>query len=191
MNSYTKYLPVKSVLEDLFGSEAWYELKESNHVKTWRKYAEKTFKAVELSISDSVEIYDQEWMAEISQRLSRGLKELKLAHSIDEVLGVLAGTMIALSFTQIGHMPMRRGTPGPYPLRKGEWRLNGFRTAAYLQTKVQKEDRFLSIQRREIGFDRQFDLVAEYRASRSKLAYSEWCSQKLEAGGMDTTPSPR
>jgi len=180
MNEYTKYLSVKSALEDLFGSGAWYAPKESNHLGTWRKYADRTLKAVELSVRDSVEIYDDEWMQEVSRCLQNGKKDLDLADSIDEIVGVLAGTMIEMSFIQLGHMPRRKGTPGPYPLRKGEWKMNGFRSVAYLQTREQKEDRFLSLQRKEVGFDRQLDLMAEYRSSKSKLPYSEWCAKKSE-----------
>lgn len=178
MNAYTKYLPLKSALEDLFGSDAWYALKESNHLGTWRKYAERTLRAVDLSIRDSVEIYDDEWMEEASSCLRQGMEQLKSANAIDEVVGVLAGTMIEMSFIQLGHMPRRKGKQGPYPLRKGEWRLSGFRSVAYFQTKAQKEDRFLSVQRCRIGFDKQFDLMTEYRRSKSKLAYSEWCAQR-------------
>jgi hypothetical protein len=178
VNAYTKYLPLKSALEDIFGCDAWYALKESNHLGTWRKYAKRTLRAVELSIKDSVEIYDDEWMEEISSRLHKGIDQLKLANAIDEVVGVLAGTMIEVSFIQLGHMPQRKGKQGPYPLRKGEWRLSGFRSVAYFQTRAQKEDRFLSAQGRSIGIDEQFDLMAEYRRSKSNLAYSEWCVQR-------------
>lgn len=178
MNAYTKYLPLKSALEDLFGSDAWYALKESNHLGTWRKYAERTLKAVELSIKDSVEIYDDEWMGEVSSCLRQGMEHLKLANAIDEVVGVIAGTMIELSFTQLGQMPRRKGKQGPFPLRKGDWQLNGYRSVAYFQTKAQKEDRFFTLQRRKIGFDEQFDRMAEYRRSKSKLTYSEWCGQR-------------
>lgn len=181
MNAYTKYLPFKSALEDLFGRDAWYALKESNHLGTWRKYAERTFKAVELSIKDTVQVYDEEWMLDVTSCLNRGKEQLKLATAIDDVVGVVAGTMIEMSFLQIGHMPRRKGRSGPYPLRSGEWRFNGFRSVAYLQTKTQKEDRFLALQRRELGFDEQFDLMAEYRRSKSKLAYSEWCADRAQS----------
>lgn len=188
MNEYTKYLPFKSALEDLFGSDAWYALKESNHLGTWRKYAEKTFKAVELTIRDSVQIYDDEWMLDVTSCLSRGKDQLKLATSIDDIVGVVAGTMIEMSFLQIGHMPRRKGKPGPYALRPGEWRFDGFRSVAYLQTKTQKEDRFLSLQRRELGFDEQFDLMSEYRRSKSKLAYSEWCAHRAQTQAPINSP---
>jgi hypothetical protein len=119
VNAYTKYLPLKSAIENLFGRDAWYALKESNHLGTWRKYAEKTLKAVELSIKDSVEIYDSDWMEEVSSCLHEGMAQLKLADAIDDVVGVLAGTMLEMSFLQLGHMPRRKGRLGPYPLRKG------------------------------------------------------------------------
>ena len=178
MNAYTKYLPLKSAIENLFGRDAWYALKESNHIGTWRKYAARTLKAVELSIKDSIEIYDTDWMEEVSSCLREGMAQLKLAEAIDDVVGVLAGTMLEMSFLQLGHMPRRKGRSGPYPLRKGDWRLNGFRSVVYLQTKGQKESRFLSLQRREIGFDAQFDLMSEYRRSKSELSYPEWCAQR-------------
>jgi hypothetical protein len=47
-----------------------------------------------------------------------------------------------------------------------------------VQTPAQREALFLSKQRREIGFDAQFDLEAEYRRSKSKLPYSAWCAQR-------------
>jgi hypothetical protein len=180
VNAYTKFLPLKSAIEDLFGRDAWYALKESNHVGTWRKYADRTLRAVELSIKETVEVYDAEWMEEVTSSLREGMKQLKSADAIEDIVGVLAGTMIEVSFLQLGHMPRRKGKPGPYPLRKGKWRFNGFRSVVYTQTKEQKEDRFLSLQRRRIGFDQQFDLMAEYRRRKSDLSYPEWCVGKEE-----------
>jgi len=183
MNAYTKYLPLKSAIEDLFGRDAWYALKESNHLGTWRKYAERTFKAVELSIEDTVEVYDPEWMEAVSSCLTKGMEQLKLVDAIDDVVGVVAGTMVEMSFLQIGYMPRRKGKSGPFPLRKGEWRFNAFRSVAYFQTRSQKENRFVSVQRAKIGFDAQFDLMAEYRRSKSELEYPEWCAVKNKSKG--------
>lgn len=183
MNTYTKYIPLKSTVEDLFGSDAWYALKESNHLGTWRKYAERIFKAVELSIKDSVEVYDPEWMDAVILCLRNGMENLNFASEIDDVIGVIAGTMVEMSFLQIGHMPRRKGRKGPFPLRKGEWRFNGFRSVVYLQTEKQRENRFLATQREKIGFDAQFDLISEYRSSKSVLSYPAWCDEKGVSGG--------
>jgi hypothetical protein len=183
VNAYVKYLPFKSAVEDLFGRDAWYALKESNHLPTWRKYAGKVLRAVELSIRDTVEIYDDEWLEQVTVRLRQGSEQVAQADAIDEVIGVVAGTMIEVSFLQIGSMPRRKGKSGPFLLRRGEWRFNGFRSVAYLQTKAQEDDVFLAAQRRKLGFEKELDLQAEHRASRSKLSYAEWCRQKKGTKG--------
>ncbi|MCF8720736.1 hypothetical protein [Nitrospina gracilis] len=177
MNEYSKYLILKSSIENLFGSDAWYALKESNHLKTWRKYAEKTLKAIELSIKDTVEIYDEEWMQEIEKNIQRGIEGIKLRKSIDEIIAVLCGTLINISFLQIGQIPGKKGSSHKYPLKKGKWRLNSYRQVIYLQTKAQKEDLFMDNQRSEIGSERQMQLLNEYYLSKSKLKYSEWCNE--------------
>ncbi len=67
MNRYSKYIPVKSAIENLFGKKAWYALKESNSVPTWKKYAEKTLKAIRVSIHQTVKHCDNEWLCEIDE----------------------------------------------------------------------------------------------------------------------------
>lgn len=181
MNTYSKYLILKSAIENLFGSQAWYSLKESNHVPTWRKYAEKTLKSIEISIKDTVDIYDEEWILEIEKNIQRGINALKHQKNIDEIVATLAGTLITVSFLQIGHMPRRKGNQHKFTLRKGNWRLNPYRQVVYLQTKEQKERLFLDKQIRAIGFEAQQDLQSEYRSSKSKLSYAEWCQQHEEA----------
>jgi len=149
MNEYAKYMILKSAIEDIFGSEAWYSLKESNHIPTWRKYAEKTLKAIEFSIKDTIEIYDDEWVHEIEENIQRGVKSLKGQDSIDEIIATLAGTLINVSFLQIGHMPSRKGSNRKYSMRKGKWCFNAYRQVAYLQTKEQKENIFFDKQRKK------------------------------------------
>ena len=175
VNEYSKYLPLKSVMEDVFGAEAWYALKESNHIPTWRKYAEKLLKSIEFSIKDTVEIYDQEWMQEIEDCIHYGLSSLKTSNAIDEIIAVLAGVLANISFLQIGHMPRRKGTREKPSFRKGNWKFNGFRSVVYLQTPEQKENLFLHNQYSKIGFQKQQDLRGQHHRSKSKLPYSEWC----------------
>jgi hypothetical protein len=139
VNTYTKYLTLKSAMEDLFGSEAWYALKESNHLGTWRKYARRTLRAVEVAVKDTVQVYDEEWLREVCECLERGNKAIGTAATIDDVVGVIAGTLVEVSFLQIGFMPRRKGRARKYPVRKGEWKFDGFRSVAYLQTNEQRE----------------------------------------------------
>ena len=181
MNAYSKYLPLKSAIEDLFGRDAWYALKESNHLGTWRKYAQRTLRAVELSVKDTVEIYDENWLVELCLRIDRAVEEIMAAEAIDEIISIIAGTMIEVSFLQVGLMPRRKGHTGRYPLRKGRWKLNAYRTVVYLQTKAQKEALFWSKQQKRIGFDNQLTLHGQYRKSKSNLSYSEWCAEREES----------
>jgi hypothetical protein len=178
VNAYTKYLTLKSAIEDLFGSEAWYALKESNHLGTWRKYGERTLRAVEIAVKDTVEVYDEEWLSELCECVGRGIEAIRTADAIDEVVGAIAGTLVEVSFLQIGLMPRRKGRSGKYPVRKGKWKLNAYRSVAYLQTSEQREARFWGKQQKLIGFDDQLTLHAEYRKSKSKLPYSAWCAER-------------
>lgn len=185
MNSYTKYIGVKSVMEDLFGSDAWYALKETNHVPTWRKYADKTLRTVRLAITDTVEICDPEWLDNVCTCIDEGIARLKSQKEIDEIIGVLAGTMIEVSFWQVGNMPRRKGRKVRPTLRQGSWNLNGHRSVIYLQTKKQREAQFIAEQRRKIGFEAQLDLQAEHRRSKSPLSYLEWCGQQQGSATPD------
>jgi hypothetical protein len=181
MNQYTKYLVLKSVMENIFGADAWYALKESNHVPTWRKYAAKILNAIEFSIKDTVEIYDEEWLNQIQHEIQRGLEAMKHSEAIDEIIAVLAGVLINVSFLQIGFMPKRSGTQTKFSLRKGNWKFNAYRSVIYLQSKEQKENQFLSSQKILIGFEEQQNLLSEHFRSKSKLPFSEWCTSQKKA----------
>lgn len=174
-NEYSKYLVLKSAIEELFGNDAWYALKESNHFPTWRKYAIKTLQAVRVAISTSVDVCDDKWREEINQLLADGITEIKKEQNIDEIIATLAGTLVRISFTQIGLMPNRKGTPKSVTLHKDVWRLNSFRSVIYTQTREQKERLFWREQQSEIGFNAQLDIHTEYRQSQSSAPYSEWC----------------
>ena len=76
---------LKSAIEDLFGSNAWYALKESNHIPTWRKYAINTIRAIELSIKDTIEIYDEDWISQIEECVLRGKSEINRQKSLAKV----------------------------------------------------------------------------------------------------------
>lgn len=166
---------LKSVMEDVFGTNAWYALKESNHIPTWRKYAQKLLESIEFSIKDTVEIYDEEWMQQIEDCIHRGSSLLKSSDEIDEIIAVLAGVLANVSFLQIGHMPRRKGDKKSPSFRKGNWKFDSFRSVVYLQTKEQQETLFLHNQYTRIGFEKQQDLRSEHYRSKSKLPYSEWC----------------
>lgn len=180
MNEYSKFLFLKSTIEELFGRKAWYELKESNYVPTWRKHIINTLKAVKISIHDTVKYCDNDWIKEIEQIVERGIELAKQGKSIDELISILAGCMTAISFMQIGLMPHRKGLDKKIALRKGNWNLSKYRTVVYLQTDEQKESLYMNKQQKKIGYEKQMELRREYFMSGSKMTYPEWCENHLD-----------
>ena len=181
MNRYSKYLPVKSAIENLFGERAWYALKESNSVSTWRKYTEKTLKAIQFSIHQTVKHCDREWLSEIDEKIENSFAQSKACRGIDELIAVLAGTFINLSFLQIGYMPHRSGSKRNFMLRKHFWDMSHHRNVVYLQSKEQRESLFLGKQQQKLGIEEQLRIQREYKASKSNLSYSEWCEKNEKA----------
>ena len=177
MNEYQKYIVLKSAIEDLFGSDAWYALKESNSISVWRKYITKTLKAIQLSLLETVKVYDRDWLSNIDHDIDRGITLVKSITEIDELIAVLAGILIRVSFQQVGMMPSRKGSREKFPLRKGSWELSEYRSVQYVQCEEQRERMFWSKQQREIGFQKQMDLWSEYRKSGSKHSFSDWCKE--------------
>ncbi len=178
MNEYSKYIFLKSAVEDLFGSRAWYDLKESKSISVWRRYIEKTLKAIMLSIHTSVKYYDSDWIDEVDETIERGIDSLKKLKTIDELIAVLAGTLINISFLQIGLMPSRKGSDKKVTLRKSNWDLTRFRTVIYLQSSEQLESLFWSKQQKIIGSQNQIELYDKFRKTNSRLSYSNWCKKQ-------------
>lgn len=177
-NKYTKFLEFKGVVENLFGSDAWYALKESNHIPTWRSYCSKVLKSLGLAVDDTVNVCDESWKREVKRILESGIDSLRKAKEIDEMIGIVAASVIEVSFLQLGLMPRRKGNDLKVSLRKGTWKLDAFRSVQYVQSEVQKEQLFLSEQQHWIGFKRQLELQAEYRHSGSNDKYADWCAER-------------
>ena len=161
-------------IENLFGNNARQALEGSNSLTTWKKYTQKTIKAVAISIQQTVQHCDKEWLAEVNKTTNNGLEKLNTCKTIDDVLAVLAGTFINLSFLQIGFMPQSRSKK-KISLRKNEWELSDFRSVIYLQSVKQREACFWHVQQQEMGFQRQMVLRDKYRVSHTPLQYMEWC----------------
>ena len=175
MNEYSKYLSLKSSIENLLGTEAWYALKESESVSTWRKYLGKVLKALRVSIHETVQICDDDWLSEVDALVEQGLGSLKRQRSIDELISCMAATLLNVSFLQTGFLPRRKSSFNSVSLRKENWRHDSFRQVVYLQTPKQRESLFWSKQQKKLGVDKQMETFRRYRLSQSKLRYSEWC----------------
>jgi len=175
MNEYSKYLSLKSSIENLLGRDAWYALKESESISTWKKYLGKALKALRVSIHETVQICDDDWMSEVDYQIDEGLEDIKRAKSIDEIISCLAATLLNVSFLQTGLLPRRKGSVNSVSLRKEKWKHDVYRQVVYLQTPKQRESLFLSKQQKKIGVQAQMELFREYRRSGSELPYPEWC----------------
>jgi len=164
---------LKSAIEDLLGNRAWVELKETTSTTTWRRYVLKLFDAIELSVGTTVLIKDEAWSQEVRANLDHGRELTRIAESPEDAIAALSATLLRQVFLQLGSAPSRK-TASAVPLKPQHWDFSGFRSVQYVQSPRQKEDLFLSNQRRAIGFEAQIDLQAEYRQSASKLPYSAW-----------------
>lgn len=173
-----KNIFLKGTIESLFGKEAWDDLKESGCLSTWKRNTKKTFKAVRISIEQTVHHYDKEWLDAIKNTINEGGERVRICKSVDEVIAVLAGTFINLSFLQIGFMPQRRGEK-KISLRKSEWELSDFRSVIYLQSVKQREACFWHVQQKEMGVKTQRELRDKYRVSKTPLSYMEWCELQV------------
>lgn len=168
---------LKSSIEDLLGNRAWLELKETTSTTTWRRYVVKILDAIELSIETTVLVKDEDWWQEVRANLGHGRELAQVAMTPEDAIAALSGTLLRQVFLQLGSAPSRK-TATAVPLKPKNWDFSGFRSVQYVQSPKQKEDLFLSRQRRAIGFEAQFDLQAEYRQSASKLSYSAWCAAR-------------
>ncbi len=181
MDIYSSHFSLKSSLEDIFGRDAWYQLKETTDVSVWKKYIAKTLKALNVASQQTVLVHDNEWREDFTKTINDGLERIKVLNDIDELISELANTLLKISFLQIGFMPNKKAVDNQVTLKKENWKLDKFRTVLYTQTLEQKENLFKHKQQKQIGFRQQNELLAEYRRSKSKLSYSEWCYEMGKA----------
>lgn len=173
----SQHYALKSVIEQIFGNQAWLDLKECTSIPTWRKYVQKLFTAVRISIEESIDIRDEACMVAVHENLDHGINAAKSAKDIDDLLSVLSATLLRQVFLQIRQLPNRR-TARKVTLARENWKLNNHRTVQYVQAPRQVEALFWSEQQRKIGPEKQMELFYEHRTSKSNLPFSQWCSEQ-------------
>lgn len=177
MDIYSSHFSLKSTLEDLFGRDVWYQLKETTDVSVWKKHIANTLNALNVASQQTVLVHDDEWRGELTETINDGLESIKRLTEINELISELANTLLRIAFLQIGFIPNRKAVDGQVTLKKENWKLDKFRTVLYTQTPEQKESLFKHKQQKRIGFPQQKDLLAEHRHSKSKLPFSKWCHE--------------
>jgi hypothetical protein len=176
----SQFHALKTAAEQLLGRQAWLDLKECTSLATWRAYVMKLLRAVRVSMEESIEICDSEWIEAVRENLNRGMDSTRSSKDIEELLSGFSATLIRQVFLQIGMLP-NRATKDRVTLSGNNWCLNGHRSVQYVQTRSQIESAFWSAQQRRIGFRKQMDLHVAYRASKSKLPFSQWCRERRSA----------
>ena len=63
---------LKTALEQLLGRQAWYDLKKTTSLTSWRKYVLKSIKAIRIATIESVQVRDRAWTVAIEDNLNRG-----------------------------------------------------------------------------------------------------------------------
>ncbi len=175
-DTYTYMTSVKFAIESVLGKKAWYELKETESVKPWRKWGLKLITAYELALGSTVTVADEEWREDVAENLRSAKERLPKSETIEDVVACLCATLIRQSFLQIGFLPRYQGRDGPV-LKSENWKLDVYRSVQYVQSEEQKASVFLSEQQRAIGHEQQFELKYQHRKSKSKLSFQKWCEE--------------
>ena len=168
---------LKTALEQLLGRQAWYDLKETTSLTSWRKYVLKSVKAIRIATIESVQVRDRAWTVAIEDNLSRGEQAAAKCRDIDDLLATFTATLLRQVFLQIGALPDRR-TQNQVALTKNNWKMDSQRSVQYIQSQEQLENVFWFEQQSRLGFEQQTKLHNEHRWSKSPLPYSEWCRQR-------------
>jgi len=129
----SQYYALKQALEEIFGKDAWYELKECTSLSKWKKHLSKLLAAIRISIHETVRLADAEWFEEADALIERSNSAIKGAKSADELFSTLSAYLKRIVFHQIGFRPMRI-TMKKVTLAKDYWRLDLYRSVQYVQT---------------------------------------------------------
>ena len=133
-----RYYALKAMFERIWGKGTYLDLKHCSDLRVWKRYCERTLRATEMAVSETVLISDDEWHKELSEIIEHGIRGLKSAKHFDDLFQYFAAAYAEISFHQIGLMPS--GNPANRSqLRKGNWRLDAFRSVQYVQNTEQKE----------------------------------------------------
>lgn len=130
---------LKDLFENLFGSNAWYDIKHSTDLKKWKKYSEKALSALEKSAQTTVKIVDDEWLNEFSSIIELGKSRIESSKDFEQLFSNLAASFGELSFLQLGMRPRRKGINKITLRHPSDWKLDRYRSVQYVQNPEQRE----------------------------------------------------
>ena len=130
---------MKSLVENLFGKNAWLEMKHSTDLRKWKKYSTRILSAVECSAKATVEIVDDEWFDELNSMVELGKNQIKTVKTTEEVFAYLASTLANISFLQLGRIPSNVRHKQVSLRHQSNWKMNQYRSVQYVQSKEQEK----------------------------------------------------
>jgi hypothetical protein len=134
----SQFYSLKAVLEELLGHRVYLRLKETGTLRDWQDVLQKLLRAIELAITSSVEIADDDWFADIDSALELGRTQIAESKTVADLFASLSATLARLVFLQIGFFPLGRQQKETIPLTKGWWTLTSVRTVQYVQNNKQR-----------------------------------------------------
>lgn len=134
----SQYYAAKALFEQILGRAAFMRVKDYGPLSAWRENYTKLLRAVGVAAEATVEVADIEWKQEVSELLTRGIKRLATAKSIDELHAAAAATLGELAFLQLGFVPKGHYRVANVPLTGRNWKMNPVRTVQYVQSSEQR-----------------------------------------------------
>lgn len=144
--AYEKNRAIKSTIENALGLDGWCALKDATKVAVWKKYFEATLHSYLVAARETVTVADDDWRDEFEENLENAKAEIQLAGTVEDALDVFCAALIRQSYLQLGMVPRRLGAPSHNAKRGAKtWRLDGFRSVQYVQTREQRENHIVSL----------------------------------------------
>lgn len=131
---------LKHLLENIFGRKAWYELKHSTDIATWKKYCTRLLSAIEVSARATVLVADDDWFKQLSAELEHGKEMLKLSEDFEQLFVNLSASLGTISFLQLGLVPSRLTQENVSLRHPTNWKLDRYRSVQYVQNTAQRHN---------------------------------------------------
>ncbi len=145
----SQYHAIKAVFEEVLGRESYAKVKDYGSINAWRVESKRLLKAISLSISTTVQVYDEDWMAEIQGHLQLGISLVESCSELDELFSALAAILARVTLLQIGLIPVGHRSIDRVPLTSGHWKLDPVRTVQYVQNDEQRKTQRRLLSRRK------------------------------------------
>jgi hypothetical protein len=145
----SQYHAMKAVFEEVLGRESFAKVKDYGSIKAWRTESKRLLKAVSISLAATVQVYDDEWMAELQSHIQRGISLVESCSELDELFSILAATLARVTFLQIGFLPVGHRNIDRVPLTPSQWKLDPVRSVQYVQNDEQRKTQRRLLSRRK------------------------------------------